>query len=96
MKITVESTDGSVSGEYENLAIATIKTGLQQLNYFKRIGSSPKPDELDWEIKLYEWILGQPDAEEKASAYLSARHVGKEEGFILEKRDVVKKLGWVI
>lgn len=89
----VSSSDGSISGEFKSMELGTVITGLQQLQGFKRMGCSANPEELEWEIKLYEWILGQPDALEKASSYLRVRNAG---GRLLSKREVVEKLGWKI
>lgn len=50
--------------------------------------------EAEWEIRLYEWILGQPNAEELASTYFKARCA--DAVLYLSKRDTVRALGWVI
>lgn len=95
-EVIVESNIPGLGGEYDSIVMSTIHTGLQQLKHFKRTNSSDDPGELDWEIKLYEWILAQPDAEVKAKEYMDARHVTPEEGYLLEKREVVRRLGWKI
>lgn len=93
-KINIESDIEGIGGIYDHLGLSTIHTGLQQLKYFKKIGSSSKPKELDWEIKLYEWILAQPDAKQKSYEYLRARAIHG--GSLLPKRRVIKNLGWKI
>lgn len=75
-------------------AIDTIKIGLDQLKrYEKNYNGRKTVQELRWEIRLYEWILAQPDAGEKAKQYLSVRLA---DVVPMEKREVVKQLGWVI
>lgn len=55
--------------------------------------STPQPSELEWEIRLYEYILSQPDPDETARQYMNARDkLGT--GRMLPKRDVVVALGW--
>jgi hypothetical protein len=93
-KVEVESDIPGVGGTYDNLPLSTINTGLQQLEHFKKVGCSPKPKELEWEIKLYKWILAQPDSRQKADEYLKARHRGS--GGLYSKREAVRILGWVI
>jgi hypothetical protein len=90
---TIESNLGGVSGQYEDSALGPIRAGLNQLIDIKRRGSSPNPKELAWEIRLYEWILNQPDAESKAAMYLKRRMpIGTPD--IIPKRRVVESLGW--
>ena len=72
-----------------------IRNGLNQLIAQQKNQFVTDKRDLDWEIKLYEWILKQPDPEDKASAYLKARHQGRP-GSMVNKRIVVKDLGWVI
>lgn len=49
-------------------------------------------EELEWEIRLYEWITRQPDATHKAEVYLRMRF---ESGCgTMPKREVVERLGW--
>ncbi len=91
--VIVSSSDGHVSGSYSSIMLATIHTGLQQLEHFKKIGCSNQPDELDWEIKLYKYILAQPDPEKAARAYQDARYSDKK---FRNKRAAVKILGWEI
>lgn len=98
-KIEVESSDGHIKkAEYDDLGIATINVGLQQLEHFREIKCSNKPEELEWEIRVYKWILAQPDAKEKADLYLRARMPGDGRLHLppRDKRAVVKDLGWDI
>lgn len=72
--------------------LAFIEIGLDQLKGYR--GTTPHPEELEWEIRLYEWILSQPNPEEKADQYGKARHPGS--GAPRSKRLCVKELGWEI
>jgi hypothetical protein len=92
MKMKVRSSDGHVHGTYDDIAYGTIVTGLQQLRHYRDNKTSSHPEELEWEIKLYEWILAQPDKKEKADEYMNARYV---DGKFVGKREAVKKLGWI-
>lgn len=83
------------NGTYKTERLASIHIGLAQLRQFQKDGTSSHPVELAWEIKLYEFILAQPNPEEVASEYLMARHPNYKGGFV-PKRDVVKALGWPI
>lgn len=97
--IKVESNGGGIkNATYSSIGLACINMGLEQLKHYKEIGSSSQPEELDWEIKLYEWILSRPNPEATAYQYLEAREERIDGKFerLLEKREVVSKLGWVI
>lgn len=99
VKIKVTSSDGHVHGEYNSFALATIHTGLQQLKHFEKIGCSDEPEELAWEIKLYEFILSQDNPEKAANDYASAREVMDKNGKfsrLRNKREVAKLLGWYL
>lgn len=72
--------------------IGMVQVFLEQLKGYR--GRSPNPEELEWEIRLYEWILEQPDAEAKADAYFKARH--SDSCLYRSKRETVRALGWVI
>lgn len=78
-----------------DISLWTIFNGLNQLKQIRDKGLRADFHELDWEIKLYEWILGQPDAAQKATRYLDKRFPrwGK---VTYSKREVVKELGWRI
>lgn len=69
-----------------------IEVALAQLESYRMTTS--KPDQLDWEIRLYQYILSQPDPESAARAYLTTRASGK--GGQKPKRQVVEELGWEI
>jgi hypothetical protein len=73
-----------------------VKEGLEQLKSYLVNHTSNSPRELVWEIRLYEWILAQPDAEAKAEKYFVTRHAGTHGGPPWPKRYVVEKLGWEI
>jgi hypothetical protein len=71
----------------------SIRVSLEQLKSYR--GKSPKPDELEWEIRLYEFILAQPDPDLAADLYFKRRNHGH--GLPpLRKRDVARKLGWEV
>lgn len=54
--------------------------------------SKEQRKELEWEIALYVWILGQPDPIETANLYLKMRfESGKG---TMPKREVAERLGW--
>lgn len=72
--------------------VMTISNGLKQLTG-RTSFNIPVSEELAWEIKLYRWILDQPDAGLKARAFLNLRHSGRGS---MSKREVVKKLKWEI
>ena len=55
--------------------------------------STGNPEELEWEIRLYEYILQDPA--KRLKAYQDARY-GDDNSLPLEKRDVVKILGWIV
>lgn len=74
-----------------NSAVATIRTGLRQLLELRWTHHDPL--ELEWEMQLYAWILGQTDSEEKAQLYLNYRHMFEKS---LSKRETIRKLGWKI
>lgn len=72
-------------------ATLTVEAGLEQLEFYQTKGSSSIPEELEWEIKLYKWIL----ANDKAVAYVNARTQGP--GLSPRpKREVAASLGWNI
>jgi hypothetical protein len=56
-------------------------------------GKSEFPEELEWEIRLYDYILEDPSV--RYPAYQKARY-DNDNRQMLSKRDVVKKLGWVV
>lgn len=72
-------------------AITTINMHRDTLISLRK--RTAKPEELEWEIRLYDYMLKEPVA--RLDAYYKARipKFGKPP---IEKRKVVKKLGWVI
>ena len=72
--------------------LGMVHVGLEQLKSYR--GKAPKPDELEWEIRLYEWILKQPNPEATADAYFKARH--SDACLYRSKRETVRGLGWEI
>jgi hypothetical protein len=55
-----------------------------------------KPADLEWEIRLYKWILQQPDPEATAKQYFEMRENQTDPFMPLGKRETVKRLGWVV
>ena len=53
--------------------------------------TTTKPDLLEWEIRLYKFMLLDPVR--RLDAYHKTRKVG---GALLDKREVVNKLGWIV
>lgn len=67
-----------------------IREGLRQLRILRK--NTLFPQEIEWEINLYEFILASTDPEACAKAYLGARtNMPKP-----SKRQVAKDLGWDI
>lgn len=83
-----------IDGEVHSIEpgpLMPIIMGLAQIKHYKKHGTSVRtPEQVDWEIRLYEWILSQPDKEEKARLYCEARKI------VTSKEDVCKRLGWDI
>lgn len=78
-----------------DIRLAPIEGGLKQLEKYKLEGNfHGSQEDLDWEIKLYEWILRQPDALEKADQYMSMRFSSR--NGLISKRTAVRLLGWTI
>lgn len=67
----------------------TIRLGIEQLMSMRNRTS--KRAELEWEIRLYRYILRQNDPEAAAREYFTAR---KEN--VVSKREVVKILKWKV
>jgi len=86
--------DGKLIEERTN-ALKIIKMGLEQLKKFKVARAAPNPQELDWEIRLYEWILSNPEAPERALEYQQRRLLAGPP-YLVPKREVVRQLGWRI
>lgn len=55
--------------------------------------TTTKRDELEWEIRLYDFMLLDPEA--RLQQYHDARE-GDSTRFLIPKREVVQKLGWVV
>jgi len=47
-------------------------------------------------IEIYSWILTQSDSEQKARAFLLARHKKKKNGKWKTREEVVDDLGWEV
>lgn len=74
----------------EGAARNTIQMFRDQLVGYRKTTSHP--EELEWEIRLYDYILEDPA--NRLSAYKEAR-MGR--GFVPKnKREVVKALGWEV
>lgn len=74
------------------------EAAVTTLNMFKDTlvacrGKSPKPEELEWEIRLYDFMLLDPVA--RLEAYMKTR-VPKLGKAPLAKRKVVEMLGWEV
>lgn len=75
----------------ENTDLSAIEGGLRQL---MRLKANDGPNtELDWEIKVYEYILHAPNSKAMAIQYMEARFGGWKER---SKREAVEHLGWQI
>ena len=86
--VTTPGGEEEVSGSF---ALAPILMGLKQLKMYRERVPPERRDALEWDIKLYEWILAQPDAEDKAMDYARVRKRPP-----LPKKEVVEILGWDI
>lgn len=68
-----------------------VQTREQLISYRKK---TKHPEELEWEIRVYDFILTQPNPNIAAEKYFKARTTHG--NFLLAKRMAVKKLGWDI
>jgi hypothetical protein len=59
---------------------------IKQLESYR--GTTSNPDDLEWEIRVYKYILESP--EERWEQYSQARNWDK----YISTRDAVKQLGW--
>lgn len=82
--------DGSAIRAYETGDLYVIENGLRQLK--TKYQQSPTK-ELAWEIKLYEWILKNPEPGRRSQEYLETRFSSEAP---LTKRETVYRLGWLI
>ncbi len=64
-----------------------VRCFIDQLKTYR--GTTPNPEQLEWEIRVYEFILQDIDVRYKA--YMETRMSGH---LVLTKRQVVEKLGW--
>lgn len=71
-----------------------IRQALEQLMSLRN--TTPNRAELEWEIRLYRFILADKDPEAAAKLYYEARYIETKPGEfrMLSKRAVVAKLGW--
>ena len=69
-----------------------IRQALEQLMSLRN--STKKRAELEWEIRVYRWILHQPDPEATALQYFEARDTGTM--IPADKREAIARLGWSI
>lgn len=76
----------------EEAAKTTLRMFIDQLISYR--GTSPKPDELEWEIRVYEFMLNDPSPATRLRQYQEAR-AGKY-CTTSGKRDAVSALGLVI
>lgn len=72
----------------DTLFTKTIRAGVAQLEGYRL--THKNPSELEWEIRVYNFILGSPDRNDRAEQYLKSRH----KAGLKTKRQVVKDLGW--
>lgn len=56
--------------------------------------TTPKPEELEWELKVYRYMLEDPAA--RLAAYMKARRTNPNGASMRSKRQAVKILGWEI
>lgn len=73
----------------EAAARTTINIHRDTLIYFR--GTTPHQEELEWEIRLYEFMLEDPVA--RLKAYQDTRY-DKNDMQRMSKRAVVARLGW--
>ncbi len=69
-----------------------IRQAIEQLMSMRNTTS--KRELLEWEIRVYRWILRQPDPEGTAMKYFAKRQ--EMGGIMSDKAEVIKALGWEI
>ncbi len=87
----IKVTENGKEKEYPDGEIGLIHVARDQLISFRKTTDNPK--ELEWEVRVYDYMLAQPDPAKAWNDYGNVRHSGP--GYI-SKRAAVKKLGWVI
>jgi hypothetical protein len=70
-----------------------IRINLKNLLQNTKKEARDSQDDLQWEIRLHQFILKQPNPDLAAESFLNARRVG---GFLRSKRKAAEKLGWII
>lgn len=71
----------------------TLKMHIEMLKMYRN--TTDKPDELEWEIRLYEYMLNSADMKKLYDDYNRIRYEDTDAP-PLEKREVVERLGWVV
>lgn len=74
----------------EGAARETIKMHRETLESFRPLTN--KPEELEWEIRLYNFI--EQDPHRRLTEYMDARLPENSRGVPIDKREVVRILGW--
>lgn len=81
-----------------NLHSNNIRQALEQLMSMRN--TTPNRAELEWEIRLYRYILADKDPEAAAKLYYETRHVQDPSApmrfRMLPKREVARRLGWKV
>lgn len=79
----------------DDSALGLIKDQLRLLISFRDDGRKPSKELLE-DIKVYEFIIEHPQAEQKAHDYLEAMNAERErtKSFGISKMMIAKKLGW--
>lgn len=91
MKIREYNFDFNESNEtIKNILKMHIETMIEFRN------TTPNPDELEWEIRVYEFMLNDTDSMARYKEYQYTRYAEFPKKLPLEKRETIKKLGWNI
>jgi hypothetical protein len=85
---------GSRAGKTYEGDVGVVESQRDLLIDYRNDGR-PHDAELEWEIRLYEFILTHADPQGAAKAYMDARY--PDDGpMVWSKRDVVAMLGWIV
>lgn len=80
-------------GKPDEVARETLRMHIDTLKSFR--GTTPHPVEMEWEIRVYEYILEDPA--KRLKEYQNARYgIGDGCRALIPKREAIKTLGWVI
>jgi hypothetical protein len=97
-EMTIEYSGPSTNHKNKTFSgnVGLIQSQLLMLQDYRDDGRVPS-EQLLWEIRLYEYMLAQPDQEKTIRQYMDTRT--KIRGTVpleKEKRETVKILGWTI